>query len=192
VNNAGVSVFGDGSVLGGNMDDWNWVMGVNFYGVLYGVRTFIPRMIEQDTECHVVNVSSSAGVTTAGGSYGVSKHAVVALSEALYWELKESKVNVSAYCPDLVRTEIITIERSRPERFKNEPPSKSMSEEWQAWASDKIKTGFSIDESANFLFDGIRENKLYVGLNAFLPVKEDYLKLVMNRAENIINERNPE
>jgi NAD(P)-dependent dehydrogenase (short-subunit alcohol dehydrogenase family) len=82
VNNAGVGA--PGTVWKISMDDWHWVMGVNFYGVLYGVRAFIPRMIEQDTACHIVNVSSIAGVVEARGSYDVSKHAVVALTESLY------------------------------------------------------------------------------------------------------------
>jgi short-subunit dehydrogenase len=149
-------------------------------------------MIEQDSECHVVNVSSSLGLIPAGGSYGVSKHAVVALSEALYFELGESKVNVSVYCPDRVHTELDTIERSRPERFKNEPPSKQLSEEAKAGLSEFVKGGLSIDESANFVFDGLRENKLYIGPKAFQYVKKDILELIRNRAENIINERNPE
>ena len=192
VNNAGVIVLGDGSVLGCNMDDWDWVMDVNFYGVLHSVRAFIPRMMEQDSECHVVNVSSSAGVVTAWGSYGVSKHAVVALTESLYSELGESKVNVSVYCPDRVHTEIDTIERSRPERFKNEPPSKPITEEQKAFFREKTETGLSIDESANFVFDGLQANRLYIGPKAFQHVKEDFLEQILNRAENIINERNPE
>ena len=192
VNNAGVAVMGDWSVLGCNMDDWDWVMGVNFYGVLYGIRQFIPRMIAQDSECHVVNVSSSVGLIPARWNYDVSKHAVVALSEALYFELGESKVNVSVYCPDLVHTEIDTIERSRPERFKNEPPSKQLSEEDKAWLSEFTKGGLSIDESANFVFEGVQANKLYIGPQAFQHVKKDYLELIRNRAENMVNERNPE
>lgn len=192
VNNAGVMALGGGSVLGCTMDDWDWVMDVNFYGVLYGVRKFVPRMIEQDSECHVVNVSSSFGLIPARGNYHVSKHAVVALSEALYFALEKSEVNVSVYCPDLVHTELDTIERSRPERFKNEPPSKQLSEKDKAGLSEFMKGGLSIDESANFVFDGLRANKLYIGPKAFQHVKKNYLELIRNRAENIINERNPE
>ena len=88
VNNAGVAVLG--SVLGSSMDDWNWQMDVNFYGVLYGIRAFIPRMIEQDTVSHVVNVAGLSGVIEGEGPYDVSKHAVVALTESLYHELADN------------------------------------------------------------------------------------------------------
>jgi NAD(P)-dependent dehydrogenase (short-subunit alcohol dehydrogenase family) len=84
------------------MDDWNWVMNVNFYGVLYGVRAFIPRMREQKTTSHVVNVSSLIGLTPGrGGPYRVSKHAVVVLTESLYHELADTAphVHLSVYCP---------------------------------------------------------------------------------------------
>lgn len=95
-----------------------------------------------------------------------SKHAVVALSEALYFELGKSKVNVSS--------------------------SKQLSAEAKARLSEFVKGGLSIDESANFVFDGLRANNLYIGPQAFRHAKKDYLELIRNRAENIINERNPE
>ena len=120
VNNAGVGV--PGTTWQISTDDWNWVMGVNFYGVLHGVRAFIPHMIEQGTESHIVNVSSLAGVVEASGSYGVSKHAVVALTEALYDELAREAphIGVSVYCPGWVNTELYGTDRSRPERLKKD------------------------------------------------------------------------
>ena len=118
VNNAGVAV--PVSVLDSTLDDWNWVMNVNFYGVLYGVRVFVPRLIKQATPSHVVNVSSLSGIAPGGSSYGVSKHAVVVLTESLYFELADSapQVKVSVYCPGWVDTEFDRIDRSRPDRFK--------------------------------------------------------------------------
>jgi NADP-dependent 3-hydroxy acid dehydrogenase YdfG len=122
-NNAGVNARGT-TVLHSTMDDWNWVMDVNFYGVLYGIRAFVPRMIERGTVGHVVNISSLAGFVPGyimPALYAVSKHAVVVLSESLYSELAKTapQIKVTVYAPGLVNTEFSTIERSRPERFNS-------------------------------------------------------------------------
>jgi NAD(P)-dependent dehydrogenase (short-subunit alcohol dehydrogenase family) len=193
VNNAGVEV--GTSLLESSMDDWNWVMGVNFYGVLYGVRTFIPRMIKQDTASHVVNVSSTCGIVDGGkcaNSYGVSKHAVVALTEGLYQELGNTAphVKVSAFCPGYVNTEIDTSERSRPARFKANA-TLGTEEKRAAWRAG-LDGGFSIEEAARLLFEGLRADKLYIGPQAWLEIHPDLPESIRGRAENIINERNPE
>ena len=193
VNNAGVEV--RTSLLESSMDDWNWVMGVNFYGVLYGARTFIPQMIKQNTTGHVVNVSSACGIVDGGicaGSYGVSKHAVLALTEGLYRELGNSAphVKVSAFCPGYVKTELDTSERSRPARFKAHV-TLATEEERAAWRAG-LDGGFSIEESARLLFEGLQDDKLYIGPQAWLELHPDLHESIRNRAENIINERNPE
>ncbi len=190
VNNAGVAVHA--SVLDATMDDWNWVMNVNFYGVLYGARVFIPHMIEQKTTSHIVNVSSLAGIVQGGGSYGVSKHAVVVLTESLYSELvqKAPHVKVSVYCPGWVATEFSTIERSRPERFKAN--ATQLTDEKRAEWSNSLANGYSIEESARILFEGIKENYLYVGPKAFKKQIPELENAVLARAERIIHEQNPE
>ena len=189
VNNAGVAV--PASVLDSSLDDWNWVMSVNFYGVLYGVRTFIPRMIEHGPSSHVVNVSSMSGVYPGGGHYGVSKHAVVVLTESLYYELaqKEAPVTVSVYCPGWVSTEFDTIERSRPERFSTDAtlPPDDMRPRWR----ESLAGGISIQESAGLVFDGIQENKLYIGPKTFKEHVPELEKAVLDRAQNMLNGQNP-
>ena len=190
VNNAGVAI--PGSVLSSTMDDWNWLMDVNFYGVLYGIRTFVPRMIEQDADSHVVNVSSLAGVIEGDGPYDVSKHAVVALTEALYHELadKAPHVKASVYCPGWVSTEIYAVDRSRPERFMTDVTIPS--DEGRAVWRKAVENGISIEESARVLFEGLANDSLYIGPKAFndqLPGLDD---VVRKRAENIVNEQNPE
>ena len=190
VNNAGVVV--QASVLDCSIEDWNWVMGVNFYGVLYGVRAFIPRMIKQDATCHVVNVSSVAGIGPGRSTYDVSKHAVVILSEALYHDLANTAphVKVSVYCPGQVDSEFYRVHNSRPERFKTNatiPTDKKMAD-WRK----SLSKGFSIEESARILFDGLQKDKLYIGLKAFLKQNPETPDIIRNRAENIINELNPE
>ncbi len=98
--------------------DWEWVLGVNLWGVIHGVRAFVPRMLEQETECHIVNTASILGLVRGPGEgiYKVSKHGVVALSETLADELalKGSKIHVHVLCPGWVRTGILDSSRNRP------------------------------------------------------------------------------
>ena len=188
VNNAGVAA--PGGVLLSTMDDWNWVMSVNFYGVLYCCRAFIPRMKEQE-EGHVVNVSSLSGISPGNGSYSVSKHGVVLLTEALYGELADSNVNVSVYCPGWVSTEFDTVERSRPERFSDSGTDKILTPERREGWRKALEGGVSIEESADIMFEGLQADKLYIGTQAFLKDDPDFREMIRNRTENILNETNP-
>ena len=121
-NNAGVAA--GGAPWEATWNDWEWVMGVNLWGVLYGVKVFTPLMLAQNTECHIVNTSSAAGLIVGSGSapYAVTKHAVVALSESMYLALEQRKslVKVSVLCPGVVRTNIFNVERNRPPELRNE------------------------------------------------------------------------
>lgn len=107
-NNAGVAA--GGAPWEATWNDWEWVTGVNLWGVIHGVKVFTPLMLAQNTECHIINTSSAAGLIAGGGSapYAVTKHAVVALSESLYLTLEQrnSQIKVSVLCPGLVRTNI--------------------------------------------------------------------------------------
>jgi NAD(P)-dependent dehydrogenase (short-subunit alcohol dehydrogenase family) len=117
-NNAGVSGGGGPRpIWAQSQKDWDWVMGVNFWGVVNGLRAFVPRMIAHGEEGHVVNTSSILGLTTGAGSiYGVSKHAVARLTEGLYQDLKAAGANIGAtvLCPGMIATNIITSARNRP------------------------------------------------------------------------------
>ena len=91
-NNAGVSNTGGVPVWKSSQQDWDWVMGVNFQGVVNGIRVFIPHMLSHGQEAHIVNTSSILGLTTGGGTdsvYAVSKHAVARLTEGIYHDLRE-------------------------------------------------------------------------------------------------------
>ena len=118
-NNAGV--FAGGLLWEESLADYRWLMDVNVWGVIHGIRTFIPIMLEQDTECHLVNTASMAAVTVMpfAGIYHMTKHAVLALSEALFHELaiNSEKVKVSVLCPELIKTGIATCERNRPAEY---------------------------------------------------------------------------
>jgi len=95
-------------------------MGVNLWGVIHGVKIFTPIMLAQNTDCHIVNASSIAGLTVGGrtGPYAVTKHAVVALSESLHLALEQRNalIKVSVLCPSFVKSNIMNAERTRPEK----------------------------------------------------------------------------
>lgn len=118
-NNAGVSGGGGARpIWAQSQNDWDWVMGVNFWGVVNGVRAFTPRIIAHGEEGHVVNTASILGLTTGAGSiYGVSKHAVARLTEGLFHDLKAANANVGVtlLCPGMIATNIITSARNRPQ-----------------------------------------------------------------------------
>ena len=189
VNNAGVAQ--PGKSLEITLDDWNWVMGVNFYGVLYCLRAFVPGMIKRKQPSRVVNVSSLSGVLPGGGSYGVSKHAVLVLTESLYQDLAESAphVKVSALCPGWVATEFYRVDQSRPERFKGETTevTDEYRETWRGWLTGGITT----DQLAQILFDGLARDQLYIGVQGFRETGQDVGEKVMARAQNIVQEKNP-
>jgi NAD(P)-dependent dehydrogenase (short-subunit alcohol dehydrogenase family) len=116
-NNAGVLVMG---ALQERSDaDWEWVLGVNLRGVIHGVQAFLPRMLAQDGESHVVNTASMAGHVAFPtlGVYTTSKYAVVGLSESLRADLARTRVGVSVLCPGGVQTRITESERNRPARL---------------------------------------------------------------------------
>lgn len=105
-NNAGVCHSAPIRIL--SLEDWDWVLGVNFYGVLYGVHFFLNRMLESDNPCHIVNTSSDFGLGAGSlAPYSITKHAVVALSESLHRELFKTNVGVSVLCPGWVKTDLL-------------------------------------------------------------------------------------
>jgi NADP-dependent 3-hydroxy acid dehydrogenase YdfG len=117
-NNAGVAPPAiDEPIWDHEQNAWDWVMGVNFYGVLYGLQSFVPHMVEHKEECHVLNTVSLAGILGLEGSYRVSKFTTLALSEGLFQSLKKinCKIGTSALCPGFVATNIIDSQRNRPE-----------------------------------------------------------------------------
>ena len=118
-NTAGVSIFGP--LEKSTYDDYDWQMAVNFGGVLNGIQTFVPRMIEYGKGGHIVNTSSLGGIVAAGpaGIYSASKFAVRGLSEALRSELAKYNIGVSVLCPANVRTNIAEAVMTRPEKFSN-------------------------------------------------------------------------
>jgi NAD(P)-dependent dehydrogenase (short-subunit alcohol dehydrogenase family) len=100
----------------GSLDDWDWVLGIDLMGVVYGVHSFVPRMLDGGEPGHVMNTASTAGLLAFPGiaSYNVAKRGVIALSETMHHELVDTAVSVSVLCPGLVSTRIGESERNRP------------------------------------------------------------------------------
>ncbi len=173
------------------LKDWEKVLGVNLWGVIYGIRTFVPIMIKQDNECHIVNTSSIEGIISqgiGGATYGVCKHAVVHLSERLALELEEHgpKIKVSVLCPGFVSTNIFisaidrlseyidnvneifdTVDEERMDFFKQ------FMDESPPMTSEKV---------ANIVFQAIKNEDFYIFTHKEPIVKE----LVKERLDGIL------
>jgi NAD(P)-dependent dehydrogenase (short-subunit alcohol dehydrogenase family) len=122
VNNAGVGPFA--TTTGGSDKDWDWCMGVNFWGPLYGARTFVPRMIANKEGSHIVTTSSTDGVLLGTtGIYAVSKMAVSGLMEQLRHELRATNIGTSNLVPGQTTTNIGRSETYRPDSMKNDAPA---------------------------------------------------------------------
>lgn len=166
-NNAGV---GAGTTIWeSSLDDWQWVLGVNLWGVIHGIHFFVPRMLAQSDEGYIVNTASSAGfVAHAGtGIYKASKHAVVSLSETLFLELAErtTRLKTSILCPEWVQTRIMESDRNRPSELSNASPYQSMSPETLAGIQkqfQEIQKGRPPAQVADITFDAIREERFYI------------------------------
>lgn len=168
-NNAGVG--GGGLIWENTLSDWQWVLGVNLWGVIHGVRLFTPMMLEAAKSDphyrgHIVNTASMAGLLTPPnmGIYNVSKHAVVALTETLYQDLKlvTEQVSASVLCPYFVSTAIAQSERNRPDHLPSEAPTPSQ-RIGQAMMDKAVNSGkVSAAEVAHKVFDAVRADQFYI------------------------------
>ena len=190
-NNAGVA--SSGPIWQNTLADWEWVLGVNLMGVVYGIRTFVPIMLAQAAEAHIVNTASMAGLlSTPGlGIYNVTKHGVVTLSETLALELKQARapINVSVLCPGWVRTQIWDSGRNRPSDLQNDSKQQTSDvpsvDARTAQVPEAIATGLSPDQVADVVFEAIRINRFYI------LTHPTWKPLIQQRMENIQNDRGP-
>jgi len=173
-NNAGVAV--PGFLWETVASDWDWVIGVNLWGVIHGIRTFVPIMLEQKNECHIVNTSSMAGVLygdPVNGIYSITKQGVVALSESLAGGLTQrgAKIGVSVLMPGIVNTRITNSERNRPAEFRGSEYIPSFDRiakihpelEQLIREAPKIwEAGTPADQSGDIVFEAIKDNVFYI------------------------------
>ncbi|MFN2646306.1 MAG: SDR family NAD(P)-dependent oxidoreductase [Burkholderiales bacterium] len=162
-NNAGVSPLGTAWDM--SLGDWQWIMGVNLWGVVNGVRSFAPRLLARD-DGHMVNTASVAGMINPPGTaaYNVTKHAVVALSETLHHDLRErnSRVGVSVLCPAYVPTGIADSERNRPAGLEPTMKTKEMLAR-EAMLRKAVSSGrLSADDVAQAVVQAVKEERFYI------------------------------
>jgi NAD(P)-dependent dehydrogenase (short-subunit alcohol dehydrogenase family) len=192
-NNAGVGA--GGLIWESTQHDWEWVLGVNLWGVIHGVRVFTPIMLASEKsdptfQGHIVNTASMAGLLTppAMGVYNVSKHAVVALTETLYHDLSliESSLGVSVLCPYFVPTGISQSESVRPSDAKPAEPATRSQQLSQAMLEKAVTAGkVSAAEVAQMTFDAIRARQFYIYSHP------QALGNVERRMQDILQARNP-
>jgi len=192
-NNAGV---GAGGLVWENSEaDWDWVLGVNLFGVIHGVRIFTPLMLaaakaDPEYRGHIVNTASIAGLQNAPtmGIYNVSKHAVVSLSETLYQDLRliDAAVGVSLLCPYFVPTGIHQSERNRPDDVAADASLTASQRTAQAFSEKSVISGkVSAAEVAELTFDAIRKERFYI------YSETEPLAAAARRMEDIVQQRNP-
>jgi len=184
-NNAGVH--GGGTIWESTIADWRWVLGVNLWGVIHGLRAFVPLMIEQDTECHIVNTGSTAGLmaTPGWGVYGASKAAIISLTETLQYELmmREAKIGVSVLCPGGVKTRLLDAERNRPAALENPPGGNAPRvTEADVAAAQAMEYGMEPDQLAEHVFAAIRTGQLHV------LTHPEYAPMIRQRMDAILAE----
>jgi len=187
VNNAGV--VSGGPLWERTLADWEWVMGVNLWGVVHGIRSFVPLMLAQENGGYIVNTASAAGLVTAPslGIYTVTKHAVVAISETLSAQLAQQggTVKVSVLCPMWVNTRLVDSERNRPVTFQNPAIEADPTPAEVEAIRPMIESGKSPDEIADAVFAAIRDERFYI-----LPHPE-VAPLVRRRMEGILSAFEP-
>ncbi|HEY3100210.1 MAG TPA: SDR family NAD(P)-dependent oxidoreductase [Methylomirabilota bacterium] len=154
-NNAGVAMWG--GLESATHRDWQWVLGVNLWGVIHGVEAFVPRMIARGEPGHIVNTASMAGLIASKGLgvYNTSKYAVVGLSETLAKDLKPYRIGVSVLCPLGVQTRIRESERNRPAGLRNERDER-------AAPVELIGRALAPETVADMVLAAIHANELYV------------------------------
>jgi NAD(P)-dependent dehydrogenase (short-subunit alcohol dehydrogenase family) len=191
-NNAGVGA--GGLVWENTVADWEWLLGVNLWGVVHGVRLFTPMMLEAASkdphfQGHIVNTASMAGLLTPPnmGIYNVTKHAVVALTETLYQDLKlvSDQISASVLCPYFVPTGISQSHRNRPHQLKADQPTKSQLI-GQAMSDKAVGSGkVSATDVAKMVFDAIAHDHFYIYSHP------KALGNVQHRMEAIVQGHNP-
>jgi len=187
-NNAGVFVGGNSWEV--SIADWQWVLGVNFWGVVHGLRSFVPLLLAHGEEAHIVNTASMAGLVSLPftAPYCVSKHAVVALSESLYHEmaLRGSKLGVSVLCPEVVATQIGACARNRPPGAASPPAAETPEQALVRAALEKsIERGIPPDTIADRVLRAVRERRFYV------LAEDDWRRAAELRCDDVRQARNP-
>jgi NAD(P)-dependent dehydrogenase (short-subunit alcohol dehydrogenase family) len=181
---------GSGGLIWENTErDWQWVLGVNVWGVIHGLRAFVPSMLAQGTPGHVVNTASVSGLLSAPlmGVYNASKHAVVTMTETLYHDLAlvKAPIGCSVLCPAFVPTGIHQSVRNRPAAMAGEETTASQATAREAVAKAVTSGRLTPQQVASMTFEAIRENRFYIITHPKI------LGSIGLRHQDIIERRNP-
>lgn len=188
-NNAGVAM--SGVTWENSVSDWEWVLGVNLFGVVHGIRAFLPGMLDHGEPSAIVNTASFAGLTSqpAMSVYGVSKHAVVTMTESLYHELTAVGANVQTHllCPGWIKTDICDWDRSAPDHIekRTDRDSTPLCRLADAYVENAVEEGKSPDMVADMVVEAILANRFYI------ITHPEWLGGVKIRMTDILERRNP-
>jgi len=188
-NNAGVAAVG--AVWESSAADWEWVLGVNLWGAIHGVRVFTPIMLERGEPGHIVNTASVAGLIAPPGmgAYNVSKHAVVALTESLHHDLvaRGAKIRCTVVCPAYFPSGIANSERARPAELAE--PGRAKSDAQRALEESLRKAvmagKLSAEDVAAAVFEAVRDERFYVLTHPRIKPAIEW------RMRDILDERTP-
>jgi NAD(P)-dependent dehydrogenase (short-subunit alcohol dehydrogenase family) len=188
-NNAGVGG-GFANIWEASLKDWQWILGVNLWGVVHGVHTFVPIMLERGDEGHIVNTASVAGLTPGTRVYSVTKHAVVALSEALHHNLQraDSRLRVSVLCPGLTSTRIMYAFRNRPAELYNAAGvavSQGEAQRADRVADLALSTGMPPEQVGSIVLEAIRNEQFWI------LTHDTFQDAIRTRVEDILERRTP-
>ncbi len=190
-NNAGVAVTGE--AWENSLGDWEWVLGVNLWGAIHGIRTFVPILLRQNEPAHVVNTASMAGLTSNPGMavYNVTKHAVVTLTETLHGDLalRGAKVKASVLCPGFINTRIMDSARNRQSDSRRDPPTpeaSALGASIELALREGVKQGFAPSVVAQRVFEAIRDERFYV-----FAAQPEIFAAVEQRLDEVRAQKNP-
>lgn len=198
-NNAGIGAGAEGALWEHELNDWHWAMAVNVWGVVHGINAFVPTMLAQGDEGHVVNTSSgNGGVSPLPGTpqYAVTKAAVVTLTECLYAQLQEAGGKVGASVlfpgPHMLRTGLFESWRSRPERFAKQRPRRTPYTTVEQLEEQMRAAGVEIAytepaEVAERVVDALRTDTFWIQ-----PPSERTDEQIRARAESMLKRSNPD
>lgn len=190
-NNAGVAGMGGAGAWEKSVSEWQWVLSVNLWGVINGMRAFVPGMVERD-EGHIVNTASVAGLLPLpfGAPYSASKHAVVGMSISLQQELAMlgSHVRVSVLCPGWIRTRINDSSRNWLDRLGSPPEAKSseVSKMVEALVRSLVEGGMDPAEVAQQVYGAVQDGRFWI-----LPNAEKYADAIKETAASAVEGRMP-
>jgi len=179
-NNAGVAG-GGGAAWEQSLETWQWILGVNLWGVIHGIHAFVPRMLASGEEGHVVNTASAAGLRTGPflSPYYASKHAVVALSESLHFDLQlaGAKVHTSVLCPAFVKTRIA-------ESGRNQSTAAAPGQ-FPEGMRQRVEAGTPPELIAERVWEAVRDNQFWI------LTHPEFEYLIRDRVEGMLQRRNP-